>query len=151
MKDRKEKTKKQSLIINLSSQASLAPSPGYADYCGTKAFDDFFTNGLTFELNSNGIDVLSVKPAMVATHMTGRKQADMKEMVITPKQCANGILSNATSGMTFGGHKHEFVGTLTGTLLDLLPARWVSLMGEKVGGQLKEQYKALQEAEKKGK
>lgn len=73
MEERFAKNKQRSIIINLSSQAALIPAPHHLNYAATKVFDDFFTRGLFYELRIKGIDVLSVKPGMVATALTGRK------------------------------------------------------------------------------
>ena len=62
---------KRSLIINLASQAALMPNPLFANYSATKAFDDFFTKGIYYELKSRGIDVLSVMPGGVSTGLNG--------------------------------------------------------------------------------
>lgn len=76
--------KSRSLIVNFASQAALAPSPGFSNYSATKVFDWYFSNAIAHELSGKNVDVLAVLPGMVATPLTGRKVADIKEVVITP-------------------------------------------------------------------
>lgn len=62
------------MIVNLSSQAALMPAPFFKNSAATKVFDDYFSKALFYELRAKGVDVLSVKPGMVATPMTKRKE-----------------------------------------------------------------------------
>lgn len=54
--------KYHSLIVNLSSSASLQPLPYFSNYAATKVFDDAFSKGIYYELRAKGVDVLSVQP-----------------------------------------------------------------------------------------
>lgn len=47
-------------IVNMSSGAALAGSPGLATYAGTKAFDLLFSESLWAELKPKGVDVICV-------------------------------------------------------------------------------------------
>ncbi|TNV76868.1 hypothetical protein FGO68_gene4799 [Halteria grandinella] len=139
---------KKSLIINFSSQAALSPTPGFSSYSATKVFDWYFSNAIAHELRRNDVDVLSVLPGMVATPLTGRKVADIKEVVITPKQCADGVLGNATSGMTHGGAAHEVTAYFSRILVDLIPINLFYRMADSIGKQLQQQFVKLQKADK---
>jgi hypothetical protein len=55
-------------------------------------------------------------------------------MVITPEQCAAGILNNATSGHCFGGAAHEATAMMTSIMLGLVPTNVVFTVADKVGG-----------------
>lgn len=56
-----------SLILNISSIASFAPTPGMAVYCGTKSFVTAFSKALSYELRPRGIAVTAVCPGPMDT------------------------------------------------------------------------------------
>ncbi|XP_014377653.1 very-long-chain 3-oxoacyl-CoA reductase, partial [Alligator sinensis] len=56
-------------ILNISSASGMFPTPLLTLYSGTKAFVDFFSQGLHAEYKSKGIIVQSVLPYYVATKM----------------------------------------------------------------------------------
>lgn len=56
-----------SAIINVSSIASFAPTPGMAVYCATKSYVAFFTKALREELKPRGINALYVCPGPMNT------------------------------------------------------------------------------------
>ncbi|XP_009645905.1 very-long-chain 3-oxoacyl-CoA reductase [Egretta garzetta] len=62
-----ERTK--GVILNISSIAGIIPAPMMTLYSGTKAFVDYFSQGLHAEYKSKGIIVQSVLPSYVATKM----------------------------------------------------------------------------------
>ena len=122
----------RSLVINLSSQMSLAPVPSKRIYSASKYFDHTFTTALGYECKK--VDVLSVMPGFVATNMSGFKQPNPFKGVISAEQCAQGILANSTSHLTFGGRLHEVLGLLMRIALDVLPLRVVlSIVGKQAG------------------
>lgn len=55
------------LIVNVSSIASFAPTPGMAVYCSTKAYITSFTKALRVELKPAGINALAVCPGPMDT------------------------------------------------------------------------------------
>ncbi|XP_019332441.1 very-long-chain 3-oxoacyl-CoA reductase isoform X2 [Alligator mississippiensis] len=57
------------VILNISSASGMFPVPLLTLYSGTKAFVDFFSQGLHAEYKSKGIIVQSVLPYFVATKM----------------------------------------------------------------------------------
>ncbi|XP_054854923.1 very-long-chain 3-oxoacyl-CoA reductase-like [Eublepharis macularius] len=64
--------RKKGIIINMSSVAGRRPFPMLTVYSATKAFDDFFAQGLDMEYRSQGIIVQSVLPFFVDTNMTSQ-------------------------------------------------------------------------------
>jgi short-subunit dehydrogenase len=59
-------------IINVSSLATVAPVPGNAVYCGTKAFLDLFTRSLALELWNTPVKVQSLLPGFTYTDFHDR-------------------------------------------------------------------------------
>ena len=106
MEERTDKRGMRSLIINLSSLSTINPLPRMKHYGATKTFNDYFSKSLYYELQSKGIDVLTVAPGYVATPLTGMT-ANARKGVITAEQCAVGILDKARSFATYGGTVHE--------------------------------------------
>jgi short-subunit dehydrogenase len=60
----------KSLIVNLASSASFQPGPYQGIYSCTKVFDRFYSEALQSELQSKGVEVLTVCPMYVETNMT---------------------------------------------------------------------------------
>ncbi|NWV20942.1 DHB12 reductase, partial [Origma solitaria] len=58
------------IILNIASAAGMSPTPLLTLYSATKAFVDFFSQGLHAEYKSKGIIVQSVLPYYVATKMS---------------------------------------------------------------------------------
>ena len=137
----RSKKNKKSLIINLSSQASLIPTPYFADYAGTKAFNDRLSKGLYYELKPMGIDVLSVKPGVVATSINYMKPSFMR--TITVDSCVKGILGNATHQECYGGWVHEIHGFFAKCfIMDLVPFKWQLEGMKRMAAKVKETFKA---------
>ena len=57
------------VIVNVSSQASMAPLPGHATYCASKASVDMLTRMFAMELGPHQIRVNAVNPTVVLTDM----------------------------------------------------------------------------------
>lgn len=57
----------KSLILNVSSIASFAPTPRMAVYCSTKAYVQSFSRALRVELSARKINVLAVCPGPMET------------------------------------------------------------------------------------
>eukprot|EP00659_Diplonema_papillatum_P005916 gene5916-9059_t len=62
-------SKKQGAIVNVSSQASMAPLPGHLTYCASKAASDMLTRMMAMELGPHSIRVNAVNPTVVLTDM----------------------------------------------------------------------------------
>eukprot|EP01061_Rhynchopus_euleeides_P001339 TRINITY_DN10953_c2_g1_i1.p1 TRINITY_DN10953_c2_g1~~TRINITY_DN10953_c2_g1_i1.p1 ORF type:complete len:281 (+),score=99.00 TRINITY_DN10953_c2_g1_i1:59-844(+) len=70
--------KKAGTIVNLSSQASMAPLPGHTTYCASKAAVDMLTRMLAMELGPHQIRVNAVNPTVVLTDMGRANWSDPK-------------------------------------------------------------------------
>lgn len=64
--------RKKGAIINVSSGASVQPTPLMTSYAASKAFIDSFTAALAYEYSPYGVDIMAVKPFYVSTNMTNR-------------------------------------------------------------------------------
>ena len=105
--------KAPSLIVNLSSVASITPICGSSVYCATKSYDDLFSLFLREELKyrSSGIDVVSLQPAYVDTPLT--QDIKGKFLEISADECAAKCLEAADKvGYTSGHWKHQVVSSL---------------------------------------
>jgi NAD(P)-dependent dehydrogenase (short-subunit alcohol dehydrogenase family) len=70
-----EKTK--GVIINISSIASMKPSPKTTVYCMSKSAIDMFTKCLALELAPKGVRVNSINPAVTETPLLTKKYTNM--------------------------------------------------------------------------
>ena len=77
----------QTVIVNLSSFLSILPAVNYVPYSSTKAYINQFTSALFCELEQSNILVTSMRPAHVATTMSGIKECSL--MVPSPETWAN--------------------------------------------------------------
>uniref|UniRef100_A0A182V584 Steroid dehydrogenase n=1 Tax=Anopheles merus TaxID=30066 RepID=A0A182V584_ANOME len=64
------KRRQRGLIINVSSVASVGPSPFMATYAASKAYMTSFSIALRDELRPFGVEVQTVRPSFVHTNMT---------------------------------------------------------------------------------
>ena len=97
-------------IINVSSTASVNPTPGLSVYSATKAFIHCFT----CVLGSERKEVLSHQCGFVNTEMT--RKIKYKPFVIESSQVAEDVVRNIGSGYTFGHWKHQVMGMILGVL-----------------------------------
>ncbi|XP_028583522.2 very-long-chain 3-oxoacyl-CoA reductase [Podarcis muralis] len=58
------------VILNISSFSAINPTPLLTVYSSTKAFVDYFSEGLSAEYKNKGVILQSVRPYFVATKMT---------------------------------------------------------------------------------
>uniref|UniRef100_A0A182MNC5 Steroid dehydrogenase n=1 Tax=Anopheles culicifacies TaxID=139723 RepID=A0A182MNC5_9DIPT len=72
------KQRKRGLIVNVSSIASVSPSPCLATYAASKAYMTSFSVALQQELSPFGVEVQTVRPSFVHTNMTDFLVKDMK-------------------------------------------------------------------------
>lgn len=84
-----ERKARGGIIITSSVGIEMSCSPVNAIYMATKAFNDSFARGLAYEVEKK-IDVLSLKPAFVATNMT-KKEKGLD--TIGPLDCASSALN----------------------------------------------------------
>jgi uncharacterized protein len=93
-------TRRQGLIVNVSSIAGIMPLPWFSLYSATKAALNSFTEGLRMELHGSGVRTMLVCPGYVKTGfqdnvLGGRppkKIRETKQFAITPDQCAADIV-----------------------------------------------------------
>eukprot|EP01031_Cornospumella_fuschlensis_P027860 gene27860-33643_t len=74
--------KSKAVIANVSSFLSVLPAANYVPYSASKAFVNQFSSALHCELEDSGIYVSNVRPAHVATAMSGIREASL--MVPSP-------------------------------------------------------------------
>ena len=104
-------------IVNISSTASINPTPGLSVYSATKAFIHCFTCVLASERSN----VLSHQCAYVETEMT--KRIKFKPLVILPQNVGKDLFRGLGKvSYTFGHWKHQILGSL----LKVLPAAFTS-------------------------
>lgn len=76
-------------IVNMSSGAAVAGTPGLATYAGTKAFDLLFTEALWGELKPKGVDVICLMLADTDTS-TLRRQMLLRGKLSSLEQAPKG-------------------------------------------------------------
>lgn len=90
-------------VLNVSSMASLQPSPGNATYAATKAFLTSFSESIHEELRSSGVRVTAVLPGFTHTEFQARAGLDdtggMPAFVWqSAEQCADEAVDAAAAG-----------------------------------------------------
>jgi len=133
----KRTTKKiRSAILDVSSLASEYPRPYLQLYAATKTFSQFLSEGLAQE--HPNLDIISLKPGLVATKMIGDKKLDMK--VCTAEQFVSASLRYLGKTNSTAGHwKHQYLSAFLGAMPEgMLQKRlkknlWVLLQENKAG------------------
>jgi len=111
--------KTKSGIINVSSVEAKYLNAADTVYASTKAFTDFFSRGLNFELRDK-IDVLSLRPGAVSTKMTGLPASTFK--VTKPDDTVKDALRDLGREVyTYGNWRHDISILIKTTLDTLLP------------------------------
>ena len=133
--------RKNGAVINISSLSGVMPSPMLSVYSGTKAYIDFFTQGLTKEYAKTGVTIQCIMPGPVVSNMSKLKRASMSspfpEVFVKSNLSRLGI-DDRTAGFWF----HDIMMFVT----DSLPRNVVSNFLYKFGQTLK--TKALKKKEK---
>ena len=133
--------RKNGAVINISSLSGVMPSPMLSVYSGTKAYVDFFTQGLTKEYAKAGVTIQCILPGPVVSNMSKLKRASMSspfpEVFVKSNLSRLGI-DDRTAGFWF----HDIMMFVT----DSLPRNVVSNFLYKFGQTLK--TKALKKKEK---
>ena len=107
---------KRSAIINVSSFAGSAPIPYYSVYSASKAYMDYLSQGLSYEVKRK-VDIMSLMPLHVETRMSGGKGSD----TITVEQCVDGCLRDlGRTNFTYGHWIHKLQAYITSCLPDWL-------------------------------
>lgn len=89
----------------------------------TKRFVRTLSLSLGPEFRELHVDTLLVQPGLVSTNINGNYK--MFGVSSTVENCAEGILKNSFSGMTYGSTLHNFHGFIMELVVDLLfPQEW---------------------------
>lgn len=108
--------RKKGAILNLSSASGMYPVPLLTVYSASKAFVDFFSQGLQAEYKSKGVIIQSVMPFFVATKMTKIRRATLDKP--TPERyVAAEINTVGLRSRTNGYLPHAVMGWVTSSLL----------------------------------
>jgi len=79
---RKMISARQGAIVNVSSVVGLSGNPGQANYAASKAGLIALTKTLALEVAGRGIRVNAVAPGFIATDMTERLPAELKDGIV---------------------------------------------------------------------
>lgn len=85
-------------IIIVASTGSFQPTSYFAAYAGTKAFDYFLAEGISRELDSMGVHVMSLCPGATITEFGGEK-LDIKKMGGIFSMTAEKVVDIALKGL----------------------------------------------------
>uniref|UniRef100_A0A3B3STQ9 Hydroxysteroid 17-beta dehydrogenase 12 n=1 Tax=Paramormyrops kingsleyae TaxID=1676925 RepID=A0A3B3STQ9_9TELE len=104
------------VILNISSASALYPVPLLSIYSATKAFVDFFTQGLNAEYKSKGIIIQSVLPFFVATKMSKIRKPTLDKP--TPERyVASAIRTVGLQSQTSGYFPHAVLRWITTSVI----------------------------------
>lgn len=111
----------KSAIVVVTSMASHRPISGSVAYCAAKSFSAFIGQGLYHELKGK-VDVISYKPAGVATKMSGETNANV--ITVMPETSAEDCFRDlGIRNATTGNIRHEIMATALGGF----PDQWVNM------------------------
>ncbi|KAL2303436.1 hypothetical protein Nmel_008704 [Mimus melanotis] len=123
------------IILNIASASGMCPTPLLTLYSATKAFVDYFSQGLHAEYKSKGIIVQSVLPYYVATKMSKiRKPTLDKPSPETYVRAALGTVG--LQSQTNGYLPHA----LMGWVVSLLPTSTAINLIMKTNKQIRARY-----------
>uniref|UniRef100_A0A6V3JPZ1 Protochlorophyllide reductase n=1 Tax=Lotharella globosa TaxID=91324 RepID=A0A6V3JPZ1_9EUKA len=95
-------------LVVMSSITATSGSPGMSGYAASKAFDKQLAHSLNIEYSNKGVDVLCVKPAYVATRLSGATRTGGFPPVISARACARGSLDCLGHDTeTYGHWQHD--------------------------------------------
>lgn len=104
----KMKAKRCGAIIYLASVSAVMGCPMLSTYAGTKAFNLVFGNCMNVELKEYGIDVLTVTPNFVISHMSQMRRETFT--VVAPGPMARQTLDQLGTAYQTSGHwQHGFM------------------------------------------
>ncbi|XP_048887024.1 very-long-chain 3-oxoacyl-CoA reductase-B-like [Brienomyrus brachyistius] len=104
------------VILNISSASALYPVPLLSIYSATKAFVDFFTQGLNAEYKSKGIIIQSVLPFYVATKMSKIRKPTLDKP--TPERyVASAIRTVGLQSQTCGYFPHAVLAWISASMI----------------------------------
>ncbi|OMJ73637.1 hypothetical protein SteCoe_27624 [Stentor coeruleus] len=111
-------TKKRSLLVNTSSTIDLMTMPTTSVYTATKRYADFLSEGIRLEY-SHAVDVVTLKPGVVDTKLTGSTGNGFSFLPLTAEvnSFARYFISHLHKGINYGHWKHSILAFL----LTMLP------------------------------
>lgn len=116
-------SRKKGAIINIASSLALSPAPYVTVYSASKAFVDYFTQGLRVEYSDSGVIFQVVYPFFVSTNMTGNVKKSFFTAV--PDEFAASALNTVgIVDMTCGCLSHE----LEGVVMRLVPTFLLTIL-----------------------
>ncbi|XP_053279705.1 very-long-chain 3-oxoacyl-CoA reductase-B [Pleuronectes platessa] len=108
--------RKKGAILNISSASGMYPVPFLSVYSASKAFVDFFSQGLQAEYKGKGIIIQSVLPFFVATKLSKIRRATLDKP--TPERYVAAELNTVgLQTQTNGYLPHAILGWVTTALL----------------------------------
>jgi hypothetical protein len=117
--------KRRGLIINVSSALGRCAIPYKALYSATKRFVDTFSEAIAIEHAPDGIDVQTIMPCWVATHLSGKKPSRFS--VKSPAEFVRSALHSVGRAQRCHGcifHEFEVCTDCTRPLLTCLPTAY---------------------------
>ncbi len=100
-------------VINVSSLASLIPAEGSHTYGATKAYLNFFSESLGYELAGTGVRVQALMPGFTYTgiHDNGERPSLPRFLWLTPQQVVNESLQGLREGraVVIPGAQYRFL------------------------------------------
>uniref|UniRef100_A0A8C9W1M8 Hydroxysteroid (17-beta) dehydrogenase 12a n=1 Tax=Scleropages formosus TaxID=113540 RepID=A0A8C9W1M8_SCLFO len=104
------------VILNISSASAMYPIPLLSLYSASKAFVDYFSQGLNAEYKNKGVIIQSVLPFFVATKMSKIRKATLDKP--TPERYVAAQLKTVgLQSQTNGYLPHAIMGWLTTALV----------------------------------
>ena len=111
---RMEKRLSQSVILNLSSAASLFPLATGALYSATKKYIDFLSRSLSNEKSLHNVHILSLRSGFVKTPLAEAIGHADEMLMISVEECAEAALEHVgTAPYTMGHWKHRLLRFIT--------------------------------------
>jgi len=96
-------TRQQGSIINVASTAAFQPLPYQAVYAASKAFVLHFSEALSQEYKTQGIQVMALCPGNTRSHFMQRANADTKGLKFDSPQA---VVDSAIKALRKGRHYH---------------------------------------------
>ncbi|OMJ86176.1 hypothetical protein SteCoe_12381 [Stentor coeruleus] len=111
--ERFNETKKRSLLVNTSSTIDLITIPTTSVYTATKRYADFLSEGISLEY-SHAVDVVTLKPGVVDTKMTGSNGNGYSYLPLTAEvnSFARYFINHLHKGVNYGHWKHSILAFL---------------------------------------
>ncbi|NXC83699.1 DHB12 reductase, partial [Cercotrichas coryphoeus] len=123
------------IILNIASASGMCPTPLLTLYSATKAFVDYFSQGLHAEYKSKGIIVQSVLPYYVATKMSKIRKPTLDKP--SPERYVRAALGTVGLQSRTNGYLPH---ALMGWIMSLLPTSTAINLIMKTNKQIRARY-----------